>query len=160
MSEELKQTVHLIRRGKVTTDDRGRTVWEGPVEEAEFELISTQMMERLINSGDEERRRRLEKVANEGDGVLARNTANNEFEVIADDDLEKALASADAESGPARADHSAETVATSTGDTDQLSLVSTQMLRVMLGGDEEEASGDDADAAFKPESGFDPYNSG
>ncbi len=52
MDDELEQTVHLIRRGKVTTDDRDQTVWEGPVEEVELELVSTGTLKRALESND------------------------------------------------------------------------------------------------------------
>lgn len=166
MNDELKQTVHLIRRGKVTTDDRGRTVWEGPVEEVELELISTGTLKRVLASSDADRRQRLADAAESGDGVLARNTASNEFEIIDDDDLEAALASAAAETGPVRVADLVYERAEEAGDEsgEELSLVSTQMLRQMLGADAAAAS--DADIADEPggkssrESGFDPYNSG
>ena len=166
MDDELKQTVHLIRRGKVTTDDRGQTVWDGPVEEVELELVSTGTLKRVLDSSDAERRQRLADAAESGDGILARNMANDEFEVIDDDDLEKALASASADSGPGRvADVVYERVDTSADETsEELSLVSTQMLRRMLGGDEgTDSNVDDEEergGESPRESGFDPYNSG
>ena len=157
MTDELKQTVHLIRRGKVTTDDRGQTVWDGTVEEAELELVSTQTLKRMLDSSDLERRERLEEVASTREGVLARNTSDDSFEVIGDADLEAALASADAEKGPARsADVVYEPVSTPE-DGEELSLVSTQMLRRILGAEDDATVDDEAPPA---EPNFDPYNSG
>ena len=162
MSDELFKTMRLVRRGKVTTDDRGRSVWAEPVADAELELVSTQMLQQMLESGDEERKERLKAASSARDGVLARNTSTEEFEVIDDDDLKAALSVAGDNTGPGRvADVIYEPVVDDAGDDDaeELSLVSTQMLRKMLGADEE------PDAAEKaPEEGvgqsFDPYNSG
>ncbi len=164
MDDELKQTVHLIRRGKVTTDDRGQTVWDGPVEDVELELVSTATLKRVLESSDADRRQRLADAAQSGDGVLARNTVSDEFEVIDDDDLEAALASASRDSGPGRvADVVYEAVVEPSEESaEELSLVSTQMLRQLLDGDSMPGETDDGDelrGESTRDSGFDPYNS-
>ena len=41
MGEDYIPTVRIRRPAKVTTDDRGRTVWADTVETAELELVST-----------------------------------------------------------------------------------------------------------------------
>ncbi len=162
MNDELFKTVRLVRRGKVKTDDRGRSVWSEPVADAELELVSTQMLQQMLESDDEQRKERLKAASSARDGVLARNTSTKEFEVIDDDDLKAALSVAQDSTGPGRvADVIYEPVVDDTGndDAEELSLVSTQMLRKMLGaedepGDAEKAPDDDAGG------GFDPYNSG
>ncbi len=158
MSEELKQTVRLIRRGKVHTDDRGRSVWSEPVEDVELELVSTQMLKTMLVSGDDERKEKLRAAADMREGVLAQNVQSGSFEIIDDDDLEAALKSVAEDSGPGRvADVVYEPVSGSEPEADEeLSLVSTQMLRRILG--DEDDGGDDAEA-IEPEQGFDPYNS-
>ncbi len=157
MDDELKQTVRLIRRSKVSTDDRGRSVWSEPIEDAELELVSTQMLERMLVTDDEGRREKLKEAAETRDGILARNTTTNGFEVIDDDDLEAALGSASSDEGPPRvADVMYEPVVPPEED-EELSLVSTQMLRRMLG--EEEEDNTEGDDPAQP-GGFDPYNSG
>ena len=157
MDDELKQTIRLVRRAKVKTDDRGRTVWAEPVEDAELELVSTQMLKRMLTDDDEKKRDELKLAAEQRDGVLARHTDSKSFEIIDDDDLQAALASAAGDSGPvSSADVVYEPVSTP-DDGEELSLVSTQMLRRMLGDDADSATDDDAP---EPESGFDPYNSG
>lgn len=161
MDDELRKTVRLVRRSKVKTDDRGQSVWGETVEDAELELVSTQMLERMLVDDDKERRDKLKEAAANRDGILARNTVTNGFEIIDDDDLEAALSSADEDTGPARvADVIYEPVVTP-GDSDEeeLSLVSTQMLRRMLG-TEDEADKDEVDDELLPGGGFDPYNSG
>lgn len=163
MDDKLTQTVRIMRPSRVTTDDRGRTVWEGPVEETELELVSTQMLQSLLDSGDKQRRRQLEDAAKSKDGVLARNLTSGSFEIIDDDDLKAALASADATPGKVRAaDVTLEPVAKKPGDTDEeLSLVSTMALRKILGHEVPEATDDDpGDGPAFRGGGFDPYNHG
>ena len=161
MSDDLFKTVRLVRRGKVTTDDRGRSVWAEPVADAELELVSTQMLQQMLESDDEERKEQLKTASTASDGVLARNTSTEEFEIINDDDLKAALSVAEDSSGPGRvADVIYEPVVDDAGqdDAEELSLVSTQMLRTMLGTDEEPE--DAVKAQEEDGGGFDPYNSG
>lgn len=163
MDDKLTQTVRIMRPSRVTTDDRGRTVWEGPVEETELELVSTQMLQTLLDSGDEERRQQLADAARSKDGVLARNLTSGSFEIIDDDDLKAALESADATPARVRAaDVTLEPVPKKSDNAGQeLSLVSTQALRKILGHEVTDTSDDDADdgPAFRG-GGFDPYNHG
>lgn len=156
MDDELKQTLRLIRRAKVRTDDRGRTVWSEPVEDAELELVSTQMLQRMLSDDDAKQREELEQAARREDGVLARHTDTDRFEIIDDDDLKAALSSATGDSGPARtADVVYEPVSTP-DEGEELSLVSTQMLRRMLGNEQPDSEEDDP---VQLGQGFDPYNS-
>lgn len=159
MSDLLKQTLRIARESKVRTDDRGRSVWAEPVEETELELVSTMMLKQLLESEDEQQKQRLAQAAAGKDGVLAHNINNDQFEIIDDDDLKAALASAD----------SAPTVASTADviyeplmeqadtDDDELSLVSTQALRQLMSDDDEPS--DDASPDAITGSGFDPYNS-
>lgn len=158
MSDELKRTIR-IRKPRVETDDRGRTVWSGPVETTELELVSTTMLRKMIDSGDDARKERLRQVAKQKDGVLAREAGSGEFQIIDDDDLKAALDSAgdtDAESKPA--DVVLEQVPLGTEGEGELSLVSTQALRHMLRKEESPDDGPDEDEPAA-EQGFDPYNS-
>ncbi len=153
MGDELKRTVR-IRKPRVETDERGRTIWTGPVETAEFELLSTAVLTKMIDSGDEARKQRLRQVAQQKDGIVARETVSREFQIIDDDDLKAALDSAggaEAESKPG--DVVLEQVSLGTEGEPEFSLVSTQALRRML--DADESSDDDRPDA---EQGFDPYN--
>mgnify|MGYP000498306870 CR=1 FL=1 len=164
MNDKLTQTVRIMRPSRVTTDDRGRTVWDGPVEETELELVSTQMLKSLLDSGDRQRRQELADAAKSKEGVLARNLTSGTFEIIDDDDLKAALASADATPGKARAaDVTLEPIPKKSGDTEEeLSLVSTQALRKILG-HEVPAAPDEKDEDDGPAfrgGGFDPYNHG
>ena len=154
MTEQLKKTIRLVRRGKLGTDERGRNVWTGDVETCELELVSTSELQRIIASGDEERKERLRQAAAGGDGVLAHDTANDRFEVIDDEDLKAALESAD--QAPTRSADVVYEPVSSSDDIDELSLVSTMALRRMLGQQDEVE-----EVETEPgEQGFDPYNSG
>ena len=158
MSDKLTKTVRILRRSKVTTDERGHTVWTDPVEEAELELVSTTMLKRVLDSGDLEKRKQLEETASGDDGVLAHDPEKDRFEIIDDADLKEILASepkgmdaikaADIVYEPPNNDDD--------GDEEALSLVSTQALRLMLNPGDSATDDDDVTA----DSGFDPYNSG
>lgn len=82
MSEELKQTVRILRRAKVASDERGRTVWLDPAEPTELELVSTTMLERVLSSGDASRRQQIRDAASGKDGVLAIEVKSDSFEII------------------------------------------------------------------------------
>lgn len=157
MNDKLKRTIR-IKKPSVKTDERGRTVWDGPVETTELELVSTMMLRKMIDSGDEARKRRLREVAEQKDGVLARDTGNDEFQIIDDDDLKAALDSAgEAEAEPAGA--AIEQIPLGTGGEEELSLVSTQALRHML--DKDHTPDDEPeDVEIEEDQSFDPYNSG
>ena len=156
MSDELYKTVRIQRHAKVGTDSRGRTVWTKPVEPVELELVSTMMLEQLLESGDEEHKKRMRELADTGEGVLARDTSNNEFEIVRDDELEAALQAANREdSGNALPEFTLERVDES--DTvEELSLVTTQVLRRMLSA-ESETGADDSENS--PDTGgYNPYD--
>ena len=154
MSDPFKETVRIVRKDKVMTDERGRTVWNVPVEEVELELVSTEMLKTLIDSGDAEKRQNLEAAARGKDGVLAQSPTSGTFEIIDDDDLQAALEGAgDVSDNVDAAEFREESLLdrADTGD-EELSLVSTQMLKVMLEIEDE----DDPEEA---DTGFNPYDS-
>ena len=158
MPDDLKQTVRIVRKPKVATDERGHTVWADPVETVELDLVSTTMLKNLLDADDDTTRQRIEKAAEGKDGVLAHDAERDRFEIIDDDDLQAALDSAASAQEPVRpADVVLEPLADSIDDDEEeLSLVSTQMLRKMLAGDEPD---DNPDSGDEPGDGFDPYNS-
>ncbi len=167
MKKSLTQTVRILRPARVQPDDRGRSVWAGPVEEAELELVSTTMLRAMLDSGDAERRRQLQEAAAGKDGVLAKNLTSGTFEIIDDDDLKAALDHSDATPGRARAADVSLQPLRKRADTrnEELSLVSTQALRKMLGQPEKKgaktaAKQKDRKKDVLPGGGFDPYNSG
>ncbi len=155
MNDELKRTMRILRSPKVTTDDRGRTVWVDPVETAKLELVSTQMLTQIIESGDVDTNDQLREVAEGKDGLLARDMDSGGFEVISDEELQHILDGTDMEP---EAENAAGLVEEATADTvtdeDELELVSTQMLRIVLGPEDEKKTG----GAGSSDSGFDPYD--
>ena len=159
MADELKQTVRIVRGSKVGVDDRGRSVWVGPVEETELELVSTAMLKRVLESDDEAKKQKIRETATGKDGVLAHDPEKDMFEIIDDTDLKEILASEPKGMDAIKAaDVTLEPLA-SRADTDdeELSLVSTQALRRMLDSDDKPG---DEDSTSVPDTGFDPYNSG
>lgn len=152
MGDQFKETVRIVRKDKVMTDDRGRTVWNVPVEEVELELVSTAMLKSLIESGDEERRQHLEAAARSKEGVLAHSPTSGSFEIIDDDDLKAALDGAGSVSETVDAAEFRDESLLDRADTgdEELSLVSTQMLKVMLEIDEDDDEPKEADAGFNP----------
>lgn len=144
---------------KIRIDDQGRSVWADTVETAQFELVSTQQLQTLLDSDDIEGRRSIEAIATDsGDGVLVRDAATGLFEIIDDFDVQAIL---DEEQQRPRDTTTKVTLETPNTDNavpaEPLSLVSTQMLRKVL---DTETKTD-----AKPKSndggggGFDPYNS-
>ena len=69
MSDELKRTVKISRGSELKRDDRGRNVWTGPVEEVEFELVSTVMLKQLLQSDDEKAKQDIRDKARAQDGL-------------------------------------------------------------------------------------------
>ena len=159
MTDELKMTIRM----QIPSGD-------GPGEEAELELISTQELHVLLE-GDAERRSDLEKVARDKDGVLARNVDNDEFQIL--DQTEVADALARAEDRRPLDVTSTELAELSEDGEPELGLVSTMMLKSMLDpagnpelapadaaiGDKK-SSGDDDEVVDFRNANFDPYNRG
>jgi len=160
MPDDIDKTVRIRRKPKIKTDERGRSVWAEPVETEELELVSTTMLTKILSSDDEKARKRIADAAEGKDGVLAHDAQKNTFEIIDDDDLRAALESADSTPQLERlADVVLEPVSPKSEDDDEeeLSLVSTQMLRRILAGDDPESNLDPGE----PEDtggGFDPYD--
>ena len=155
MSDDLKKTIRLVRKNKCITDDRGRTVWNVPIENTELELVSTERLEQMIAADGKRAKERIAQAAEQKDGILAHNAADDRFEIIDDDDLMAALDSAadtkDREVTLASED--APEFDDASGSDEELSLVSTQMLKQLL--DVEDAGEEEAPPA---ESGFNPYD--
>jgi hypothetical protein len=166
MADEYTATLRIRRPAKVRTDERGRTVWVDTIETAELELVSTEQLKQLLESADENARSTIRQmVENEREGVLARNPATGLFEIISDDDLRAALGNEDAPKTARRpADVTLEPLS-NCGSKEELSLVSTQMLRKVLQNDTGPAqptpSAGKTSVTKKDEGGgFDPYNTG
>ena len=155
MNDKLNQTMRILRSPKVTTDERGRTVWVDPVESANLELVSTRMLKQIIEVGDVGTNDRLCEVAKGEDGLLARDIDKGRFEVISDEELQHILDGTDMESeAKDAAGLTEEPVVEVATDEEELELVSTQMLRIILSPEDEEQTTAEGSAA----SGFDPYD--
>ncbi len=156
MTEKLKRTVRILRHPKVTLDDRGRSVWIDPVKSAELELVSTVMLERVLKSDDEGRKKKIRAAATGKDGVLAHDWENDSFKIVHDAEL---MALLEMTPDGMVAIKSADVIYEPAGSLDEageeLSLVSTQALRRILKIDEPEAPSGDDDSA---NCGFNPYD--
>jgi hypothetical protein len=125
MSEDHTRTVRIKRPSRVAQDERGRTVWVGRVETVELELMSTVALQKVMKSGDGGACSEIRKLArSRKDGVLARDTATGHYRIVSESEL-KALP-----------------------NTDELSLVSTQILRKVV----------KTVGKKDPAGGFDPYD--
>jgi hypothetical protein len=161
MADEYIPTVRIRRPSKVTTDNRGRTVWADTIETAELELVSTNELQKILASSDDDTRSAIERIVPaKGEGVLARDPATGLFEIISDDDLKAILENnGDLPKTSRPADVTLQPVArTSSGD--ELSLVSTQVLRKILGKEAPKEAPRQTPRKSDKGGGFDPYNSG
>jgi hypothetical protein len=147
--------------GKVISDEQGHSVWSGTVETLELELVTTQSLKLLLESeqaGDKDAIQRIASGRNEG--FLARDSATGHFQIIADDDLQLIL---NQQHKVAPVKRQADALpepqpTTASEDDDELSLVSTQALRKILG-EEPDKSGSRKKTFTRDEvGGFDPYN--
>jgi hypothetical protein len=170
MAEDYAPTVRIRRPAKVTTDARGRTVWADTVETAELELVSTLQLQKILESSDDDTRSAIQRiVAEEQEGVLARDPATGLFEIISDADLRAILDAADHPPVARRqVQATLEPVAPEAeGGDEELSLVRTQVLRKILARDApgnapKNTRRDAPRAALRTKDksgGFDPYNS-
>jgi hypothetical protein len=164
MAEDYPPTVRIRRPVKVTTDERGRTVWAETVETVQLELVSTAMLQKILAWSDDDIRTAIERiVSGEEEGVLARDPATGLFEIISDADLQAILRDNDNLPKTERLpDMTLEPVSSTRADTsNEMSLVSTQVLRKILHKDSPTPAPQKKDKGKKDEgSGFDPYDSG
>jgi hypothetical protein len=155
MSEDTPKKVLVRRPPRIASDGHGRSVWVDPVESAELELVSTQMLKVMLSSRDDGERKAIEAAADTSvNGVLARDPANGQFEIIEDDDLQAIL---DDNQGLPKlsrpADATLEPIRDYVDD-ESLSLVSTQALRKVLHDDDSQG----AETPTIEPAGFNPYD--
>lgn len=161
MAEDYVKTVRIRRPAKVATDDRGRTVWVGKVETVELELVSTTALEKILKSEDGKTHGEIRRLAaGRKDGILARDTATGVFQIVSDADLKTALDTSQVRDKPQRrAEVTADPITEKTRRAaDELSLVSTQILRKVLKPD---GKADYTKLKIGKKDrfgGFDPYN--
>jgi len=154
MNDDLKKTTRIVQRPKVRTDERGHAVWDDTIKTANLELVSTQMLQQLIESDDGSTTTQLKEVSQGKDGVLAHDADAGRFEIISDEELQHILDGTDAEYRAKRASLVDEPLVEKVSEEQELELVSTQMLRQILS--PEDFSELDEDGS--PAGGFDPYN--
>ena len=155
-SDDYPPTVKLRRPARVSTDDRGRTVWVGEIEETELELMSTGELKLALSAADAVQRESIKALADKTkQGVVVRNCATGLFDVISESELRAAI-DRDGESPSVASRLGESRVPSSDDEGRELTLVSTQALRRMLHPDED---GPD-DNATERDHGFDPYDRG
>jgi hypothetical protein len=159
-SKDHTKTVMIRKVDKVAPDHRGRSVWLGKIEPVELELVSTTRLQKILET-DGEARSEIEKLAaGRKNGVLARDTATGHFRILSDADLRKS-ASAPPVDGPKRSGVTTGAPLTETArrKADELSLVSTQVLRKVVKPDGQ-AEIQKPKAAGKKDKfgGFNPYD--
>lgn len=155
MSEKRPAKVLIRRPSKVSTDDRGRSVWADPIESAELELVSTQTLKQILASSDESGRKSIADLATTvSDGVLARDPATGIFKIIDDDELQEILKTEDNLPKMSRPTDVTLEPLRDYEDVEHLSLVSTMALRKVLKPNEKvEAKKKEEDMG----GGFNPY---
>lgn len=160
MAKEFTKTVRIRKVGKVAPDERGRSVWLGKVEPVELELVSTSALEKILKSEGGKTRSEIRKLAaGRKDGVLARDMVTGHFRIVSEADLRNASPARPADKPKRDSDVTAQPISEKARRAaDELSLVSTQILRKVL-------KPEDRPAATKPWpgkkdkfGGFNPYD--
>ena len=166
MSDTEKLKRPPFPKDKVTIDERGRSVWTDPVETANFELVSTLRLKKILAEEQHGERDAVRKLAeSKSDGYLAKDNATGIFSIIDTNELQKLLDADPTDKRTIPAEVVAEPLPPDSTD-EELSLVSTQALRKIL--DIPDATPAKANARAKAQhktikdlgGGFDPYNTG
>jgi hypothetical protein len=161
MADDFTRTVRIQRPSRVAEDDRGRSVWVGKVESVELELVSTTALQKLLKTADGRTQAEIRSLADSRkDGVLARDTATGVFQIVSDEDLKTAVEITAPRDGPARvAEIKGAPVSEKTlKAAEELSLVSTQILRKVLMPDGKAEYEKPKTGRKDRSGGFDPYN--
>ena len=137
MSKDHTKPVQIRKTEKVAPDHRGRSVWVGKIEPVELELVSTTALQKIMTTEGGKTRSEIQRLAaGRKNGILARDTATGHFRILSDADLKNA---ATAPPGDASKRGTEVTAAPLTETTrkkaEELSLVSTQMLRKVVKSD-------------------------
>lgn len=161
-SKDPTKTVRIRKVDKVAPDHRGRSVWLGKIEPVELELVSTTALEKILKTEGGETRSEIRKLAaGRKNGLLARDTATGHFRILSDADLREAATTPPPADGPKRSSvvTAAPLTETVRMKADELSLVSTQILRKVVKPDDKAANGKPKPAARKDKfGGFNPYD--
>jgi hypothetical protein len=161
MADDFTKTVRIQRQTRVAEDDRGHNVWVGKVESVELELVSTTALQKLLKTADGKTQSEIRQLAaGKADGVLARDTATGVFQIVSNEDLKTAVDITTSKDRPARGSEiqGAPLSEKTLQAAEELSLVSTQILRKVI-------KPDDGDKDTKPKAGkkdkfggFNPYD--
>lgn len=161
-SKDPTKTARIRKIDKVAPDHRGRSVWLGKIEPVELELVSTTALEKILKTEGGDTRSEIRKLAaGRKNGLLARDTATGHFRILSDADLRKAATTPPPGDGPKRSGvvTAAPLTETARKKADELSLVSTQILRKVVTPGYEAANGKPKPAAGKDKfGGFNPYD--
>jgi hypothetical protein len=161
-SKDPTKTVRIHKIDKVAPDHRGRSVWLGKIEPVELELVSTTALEKILKTEGGETRSEIQKLAaGRKNGLLARDTATGHFRILSETDLRKAATAPPPGNGPKRSGvvTAAPLTETVRRKTDELSLVSTQILRKVVKPGDDAGTGKSKQVARKDKSGgFNPYD--
>ena len=142
----------MKRSPKIKIDERGRTVWVGEIETADFELVSTSRIRAVLESGDENKINEISLIARTGpQGVLIQDCNDGHFSVLEPASLDKLLQDPDA---PVvrEADEQAAAVSATESNND-LELMDTLMLRKIL-----VSEGNIDEFELEANEGGDPYD--
>jgi hypothetical protein len=160
-SKDPTKTVRIHKIDKVAPDHRGRSVWLGKIEPVELELVSTTALEKILKTEGGKTRSEIQKLAaGRKNGLLARDAATGHFRILSDADLRKASTAPPPADAPKRSGVVTAPPLTETTrrKADELSLVSTQILRKVVKPDDA-GNGKPKPAARKDKSGgFNPYD--
>jgi hypothetical protein len=153
--------VQIRKIDKVAPDHRGRSVWLGKIEPVELELVSTTALQTILKTEGGRTRVEIQKLAaSRKNGVLARDAATGHFQILSDADLRKAATGPPGE-GPKRSGvtTAAPLTETTRKKADELSLVSTQVLRKVVKADGRAEIEKPKPAGRKDKfGGFNPYD--
>jgi hypothetical protein len=162
-SKDPKKTVRIRKIEKVAPDHRGRSIWLGKIEPVELELVSTTALEKILKTEGGETRSEIQKLAaGRKNGLLARDAATGHFRILSDADLRKASTAPPPAHAPKRSGVVTAPPLTETTrrKADELSLVSTQILRkVVKPGDDAETEKSKQAGRKDKSGGFNPYDS-
>lgn len=161
MAEDFTKTVRIQRPSRVAEDDRGRNVWVGKVESVELELVSTTALQKLLKTADGKTQAEIRSLADSRkDGVLARDTATGVFQILSNEDLKTAVDITTPRDGPVRGAEirGAPLSEKSLRAAEELSLVSTQILRKVLTPDGKAEYEPPKGGKKDKSAGFDPYD--
>jgi hypothetical protein len=157
MSDKNSAKVLVRRPSKIKSDGDGQSVSADPLESAQLELVSTQILKQILSSNDAENREAVKEAAKStAEGVLARDPATGYFEIIEEDELQAILDSGQDLPNLSRPSDVTVEPLHDYVDSDHLSLVSTRALRRVLVDDDEK---EEPEPAEVDGGGFNPYDS-